>query len=135
MMMATGKRVEKWGIGGRARTEAGLVLQTFFMVAEEYLPPTATRGPWALLSPAQVDPRSPLLKPEKKEDIRREEWVPTRRTSSPFVKDHVENVVISEYPQKSWTRSRVAAAAQRLGATANAVRQNRPRGMRKLRWK
>ena len=56
----------------------GLVLQVFFMVAEEYLPPTATRGAWTLMSPAQVDPCSPLtrqsgnrrLKPEKKEDTR-----------------------------------------------------------------
>ena len=87
------------------------------------------------MSPAQVDPGSPLLKPEKKKDSRREDRVPTWRTSSPFVKDHVENVVISEYPRKNRTRSRVAAAAQRLGATANVVRQNRPRGMRKRRWK
>ena len=89
--------------------------------------PIATRG--ALMSPAQVDPGSPLtipsgnrrLKPEKKEDIRKEEWVPTWRTSSPFVKQHVENDVISEYPRKNRTRSRVAAAAQRPGATQNAV--------------
>ena len=71
------------------------------MVAEEYLLPTATRGAWALMSPAQADPGSPLLKPEKKEDIRGEEWVPTWRTSSPFVKDHGESVVIPEYPQKN----------------------------------
>ena len=45
-----------------------LILQTFFTVAEEYLPPTTTRGAWVLMSPAQVDPGSPLLKPEKKED-------------------------------------------------------------------
>ena len=90
----------------------GLVLQTFFMVAEEYPPPTATRGAWALMSPTQVDPGSPLttpsgnrqLKPEKKEAARREEWVLTWRTSSPFVKDHVENVVISEYLRKHRTR-------------------------------
>ena len=112
-----------------------LVLQTSFMVAEEYLPPTATQGAWALMSLAQVDPRSPLLKPEKKEDTRREEWVPTWGTLSPFVKDHVENVFISEYPRKNRTRSQVAAAAQRLGATANAVSQNPPRGMRNRRWK
>ena len=69
------------------------------------------------MSPAQVDPGSPLLKPERKEDTRREERVPTWRTSSPFVKDHVENVAILEYPRKNRMRSRVAAAAQRLGAT------------------
>ena len=105
------------------------------MVAEEYPPPTATQGAWALMSPAQVDPGSPLLKPEKKEDTWREERVPTWRTLSPFVKDHVENVVISEYPRNNRRRSRVAAAAQRRGATANVVRQNRPRGMRYRRWK
>ena len=44
-----------------------LVLKTFFMVAEEYPPPTATRGAWALTSPDHVDPGSPLFKPEKKE--------------------------------------------------------------------
>ena len=82
------------------------------------------------MSPAQVDPGSPLLTPEKREDTRREERVPTWRTLSPFVKDHVENVCISEYPQKNRTRSRVAMAAQRPGATANAVRQNCPMGNR-----
>ena len=34
----------------------GLVLRTFIMVAEVYLPPTATRGARALISPAQGDP-------------------------------------------------------------------------------
>ena len=34
----------------------GPFLRTFIMVAEAYLPPTATRGAWALMSPAQVDP-------------------------------------------------------------------------------
>ena len=86
------------------------------------------------MSPAQVDPGSPLLKPENKEDTRREEWVPTWRTLQPFVKDHVENVVIYEYLRMKLMRSRVTAVAQRLGATANAVGQNRPRGMRKRRW-
>ena len=93
------------------------------------------------MSLAHVDPGSPLtipsrhrwLKREKKADTRKEEWVPTWRTWSPFVKDHAENVVISEYPRNDWMRSRVAAVAQRLGATSNAVRQNRPRGMRKRR--
>ena len=82
------------------------------------------------MSPAQVDPGSPLFKREKQEDTRRDNLVPTWRTLSPFVKDHVENVVISEYPRKNGTKSQVAAAAQRLGATAN-----RPREMRKRRWK
>ena len=34
----------------------GPVLRTFIMVAEVYLPPTATRGAWTPMSPAQVDP-------------------------------------------------------------------------------
>ena len=98
----------------------GLVLQTFFMVAELYLLPPGNQGGWALMSPAQVYPGSPLtipsrnhqLKPQKKEDIPKEEWVPTWRTSSPFVKEHVENNIISEYLRKNRTRSRAAAAAQ-----------------------
>ena len=91
------------------------------------------------MSPDQVDPGSPLtipsgncqLKPEGEEDIPREPWVPTWRTLSPFVKEHVEDHVISEYPREIWTRSQAAAAAQRLGATANKVRQNGPSVMRK----
>ena len=57
--------------------QQGLVLVgTFFMVAEEYLPPTAAPGTWALMSPAQGRPgcRSPspwsrrqTEKPEKSE--------------------------------------------------------------------
>ena len=30
-----------------------VLVGTFFMVAEDYLPPTATPGTWALMSPAQ----------------------------------------------------------------------------------
>ena len=54
-----------------------VLVETFFMVAEEYLPPTAARGTWALMSPAQGrhgcrswGPRSrrQTLKPEKSED-------------------------------------------------------------------
>ena len=48
--------------------------------------------------------RSPWLKPEKNEDMRKEEWVPTWRTSSPFVKEHVQKDVISKYAQKNGTR-------------------------------
>ena len=90
----------------------GLVLQTFFTVAETYLPPTATLGAWAPMSPAQVDPGSPLmipggnrrLRPKKKEDIQKEEWVPTLRPSSPFLREHVEKDVISGYRRKNRTR-------------------------------
>ena len=55
-MGVTGKKVGRSGIGGSARTMAEPVLRTFIMVAEVYLPPTPTRGPWALMSPAHVDP-------------------------------------------------------------------------------
>ena len=33
-----------------------VLVGTFFMVAEEYLPPTAAAGTWALMSPAQGSP-------------------------------------------------------------------------------
>ena len=33
-----------------------VLVGTFFMVAEEYLPPTAAQGTWALMSPAQGRP-------------------------------------------------------------------------------
>ena len=58
--------------------QQGLVLVgTFFMVAEEYLPPTAAPGTWALMSPAQAHlgcrslslwSRRRTWKPEKSED-------------------------------------------------------------------
>ena len=54
-----------------------VLVGTFFMVAEDYLPPTAAPGTWALMSPARGRPRcrswspwSPrrTWKPEKSED-------------------------------------------------------------------
>ena len=54
-----------------------VLVGTFFMVAEAYLPPTAAPGPWALISPAQRRPgcrswspwsRRRTWKPEKSED-------------------------------------------------------------------
>ena len=54
-----------------------VLVGTFFMVAEEYLPPTATPGTWALMSPALGRPvcrslspwsRRRTWKPEKSED-------------------------------------------------------------------
>ena len=54
-----------------------VLVGTFFMVAEEYLPPTAAPGTWALLSSAQGRPgcrswnlssRRRIGKPEKSED-------------------------------------------------------------------
>ena len=33
-----------------------VLVGTFFMVAEDYLPPTAAPGTWALMSPAQGRP-------------------------------------------------------------------------------
>ena len=59
-----------------------VLVGTFFMVAEEYLPPTAAPGTRALMSPAQRRPRcrswSPSSgrrtgKPEKREDAQNEE--------------------------------------------------------------
>ena len=95
------------------------------------------------MSPAEMDPGSAWtrpsgnsrFKPDRKEDIRKEEWVLTWRTLSPFVKENVKNDVISEFPLKNQTLSGIATVAQRPGATANVVRQNRPRGMQKRRWK
>ena len=54
-----------------------VLVGTFLMVAEDYLPPTATPGTWALMSPAQGRPGCRSLspwsgrrtwKPEKSED-------------------------------------------------------------------
>ena len=54
-----------------------VLVGTFFIVAEEYLPPTAALGTWALMSPAQGRPgcrssspwsRRRTGKPEKSED-------------------------------------------------------------------
>ena len=54
-----------------------VLVGTFFMVAEEYTPPTAAPGTWALMSPAQGRPgcrswspcnRRRTWKPEKSED-------------------------------------------------------------------
>ena len=54
-----------------------VLVGTFFMVAEEYLPPTASPRTWALMSPAQGGPgcrswspssRRRTRKPEKSED-------------------------------------------------------------------
>ena len=54
-----------------------VLVGTFFMVAEEYLPPTDTPGTWALMSPSQGCPgcrswslsrRRRTWKPEKSED-------------------------------------------------------------------
>ena len=59
-----------------------VLVGTFFMVAEEYLPPTAAPGTWALMSPAQERPEcrwwSPLSrrrtgKPEKREGAQNRE--------------------------------------------------------------
>ena len=62
--------------------QAPVLVGTFFMVAEEYLPPTAAPGTWALMSPAQGRPgcrslspwsRRRTWKPEKNEDARNRE--------------------------------------------------------------
>ena len=51
-----------------------VLVGTFFIIAEEYLPPGAASGTWALMSPAQGRPRCRswsqrrTWKPEKSED-------------------------------------------------------------------
>ena len=55
-MGVTGKKVERLRIGVEPAQWQGPVLRNFIMVAEVYLPPTTTRGTWAPMSPAQVDP-------------------------------------------------------------------------------
>ena len=54
-----------------------VLVWTFFMVAEDYLPPTAALGTWAFMSPTQGRPgcrswspwsRRQTWKPEKSED-------------------------------------------------------------------
>ena len=124
-----GQSVKKSGIGGRARTMAWAG-PTDLLFGSRGVP--VAYHHLGILGPHTPCPRGPLVtiaEAREEEHTRRGEWVPTWRTSSPFVKDHVENVVMSEYLRKNPTRSRVAAGAKGLGATANAVRQNRPRGM------
>ena len=59
-----------------------VLVGTFIVVAEEYLPPTAAPGTWALMSPAQGGPgcrwwspssRRRTGKPEKSEDAQNRE--------------------------------------------------------------
>ena len=116
-MGVTEKRLEKTGIGGRAPRMAGAGPTDLPYGTRGSPPPPPSLVAWALMSPAQVDPGSPLTipsgnrrsKPEKKGDIRKEEWVPTWRTLSPFVKRNAQNDLIFEYPRKNRTKSRVAA--------------------------
>ena len=112
-MGVTGRRLDRLGIGGRRHTMAGTG-PTDLLYGSRGLP-AAYRQPVSL-DPHEAcpsGPESPLtrpsgnrrLKPEKKEHIWKEELLPTWRTFSPFVKEHAENDVTSEYPQKSRTRS------------------------------
>ena len=55
-MGVMGRKVEKSRMGGRASTIAGAGPTDLLYGIKVYLPPTATRGAWALMSPAQVDP-------------------------------------------------------------------------------
>ena len=61
----------------RGVQQGPVLVGTFIMIAEEYLPPTAAPGTWALMSPAQGRPECRSLspwsrrrtgKPEKTED-------------------------------------------------------------------
>ena len=49
-----------------------VLVGTFLMVAEDYLPPTAAPGTWALMSPAQGRPGCRSLSPSS----RRRTWKP-----------------------------------------------------------
>ena len=51
-----------------------VLVETFFMVAEDYLPPTAAPGTWALISPAQGRPGCRSLSPWR----RRRTWKPEK---------------------------------------------------------
>ena len=119
--------------------QQGLVLVgTFFMVAEEYLPPTAAPGTWALMSPAQGRPGcrswSPLSrrrngKPKKSEDAQNGEplqdmgW--TWRTWPPCVKGNAARLAISAPLRRNW---RTLAATAEPGATGSV-------GPQSPRWK
>ena len=43
--------------------QGSVLVGTFFMVAEDYLPPTAAPGTWDLMSPAQGRPGCRSLSP------------------------------------------------------------------------
>ena len=57
-----------------------VLVGTFFMVAEEYLPPTAAPGTWALMSPAQARPGCRSLSPWSR-----------RRTGKPGKSEDAQN--------------------------------------------
>ena len=111
-----------------------VLVGTFFMVAEEYLPPTAAPGTWVLMSPAQGRPGCRSLspwsgrrtgKPEKSEDAQNGEplqdmgW--TWRTWPPCVKGNAARLAISAPLRKIWRR---LAATAELGVTGSAGPQN-----------
>ena len=92
-----------------------VLVGTFFMVAEEYLPPTAAPGTWALMSPAQGRPgcrswspssRRRTGKPEKSEDAENGEPLQdmgyTWRTWPPCVKGNAARLAISAPLRRSW---------------------------------
>ena len=144
-MGVTGKKVERSGIGGRARTMAGAGPPDLHCGSRGL--PAAYRHP-GNLGPHEPCPSGPRVTiydtiresvVEAREEGRHSERrvVPstTWRTLSPFVKAYAGNDAISEYPRKNRTRrSRASAVAQRPGATANAVRQNCSRRMGNRQW-
>ena len=136
-MGVTGKKVQRSGIGGRARTMAGAG-PTDLHYGSRGLP-AAYR--WAgSLHPHEPSPREPWVtindtirelvveaREEGRHSGRRVGTVDNMEDIVSSVKEYAENDVISEYPQKNRTRrSGAAAVGQKPGATANAVRQNRP---------
>ena len=57
-----------------------VLVGTFFLVAEEYLPPTAAPGTWALMSPAKGRPGCRSLSPWSR-----------RRTGKPKKSEDAQN--------------------------------------------
>ena len=111
-----------------------VLVGTFFMVAEEYLPSTAAPGTWALMSPAQGRPwcrswrpssRRRTGKPEKSEDAQNGEPLQdmglTPRTWPPCVKGNAARLAISAPLRRIWRR---LAATAEIGVTGSAGLQN-----------
>ena len=60
-----------------------VLVGTFFMVAEEYLPTTAAPGTWALMNPAQRRPACRSLSPWRRRGLVSPRRAKMLRTESP----------------------------------------------------
>ena len=111
-----------------------VLVGTFFMVAEEYLPPTAAPGTWALMSPAEGPPwvqivesveSTPDWEAGKREGAQNGEplqdmgW--TWRTWPPCVKGNAARLATSAPLRRNWRR---LAATAEPGVTGSAGPQN-----------